>query len=539
MKKLSFLFFICWQFSLIAQENINLHFDKNYYVLGETIWYSAYLIPDNPAAQKSEMLRVEMVDKEGIIQQENNLMLENGKAQGILSIPLDWEEGWYTFHAYTVWNPKPTIKNSATVNIPIYNDFKEHQENVVAIDNTIGGFENSISTTVKTHKENYDRRENIRVDIALPTAFNTATVSVAVVPKAVAIATNNLKITQANFSTTENQQPEAINTFYRQIESIENGKKPLGIGIHYASDNKIQWTVADEDGVFTTTNQLGRNQFTQAFGLFNNQNKTYTAEVPTQALQLTTALSTKYQSTEPLPFNEDIKKYLLQSQQRKKYQEIFNLKQATLTSDEKMETKKFQADITYDLVDYSSMTSIEEFLIEVVPFVKIKTKKGKRTTRMFDELKEFTDHNPVYLINEWLTYDQEAVLNIPISAIETITIYRTNNVLKNQFGVLGNNGVIGIKTTSKIAKEFASNLTNIRPVQGIEKASSFLTTTPSFKRLPDFRSIIYWESDLVVKDGKAQIVFPHSDDLGDFLIKVKGMTSDGQLIEGSGMYQVN
>jgi len=43
----------------------------------------------------------------------------------------------------------------------------------------------------------------------------------------------------------------------------------------------------------------------------------------------------------------------------------------------------------------------------------------------------------------------------------------------------------------------------------------------------------------VIKDGKTQIVFPHSDDLGEFYIKVKGMTSDRQLIEGEGMYQVN
>jgi len=314
---------------------------------------------------------------------------------------------------------------------------------------------------------------------------------------------------------------------------------PLGIGMHYVTDNKIQWTIADEDGVFATTNQLGRNQFAQAFGLFNNQNKLYTAALPTRALKLTSDLSTKNRSTTPLPFNEDIKKNLIQSQQRKKYQEIFNLEQAISANTDKIETKEFQADIAYNLADYASMTSLEEFLIEVVPFVKIKTKKGERTTRMFDELKEFTDDNPVYLINDWFTYDQEAVLNIPIAAVETISIYRTTNILKSQFGVLGNNGVIGIQTNSKIAKEIAETLSNIRPVQGIANGSTFSIPERSFKRLPDFRTIIYWESDIVIKDGKTQIVFPHSDDLGEFYIKVKGMTNDMELIKGEGMYQVN
>jgi len=183
MKNFSFLFFLCWHFTLIAQENINLHFDKNYYVLGETIWYSAYLIPDTPTAQKAEMLRIELVDKEGTILQENNLVLNNGIAEGTLSIPLTWEEGWYTFHAYTVWNPKPMISNSASVNIPIYNDFKEHQENIVAVDNVLDDFENGINTTIKTGKQQYDVRENITVDIELPSSVRTGTISIAVVPK--------------------------------------------------------------------------------------------------------------------------------------------------------------------------------------------------------------------------------------------------------------------------------------------------------------------------------------------------------------------
>ena len=379
----------------------------------------------------------------------------------------------------------------------------------------------------------------VTLDIALPAAIQTGNISVGVVPKKMATATNALQVTQADFATTTTQQPEALNTTYRQIKPLENAKKPLGIGVHYIGDNELQWTAADENGVFATTNRLGIKQSTQFFGLFNNQNKTYTAILPTQALTLTTALSTKARTTEKLPFNATIKKYLAQSQQRKKYQEIFGLEKAVLMSMESIEKQKFQADIVYNLADYASMTTLEEFLIEVVPFVRIKTKKGEPTVRMFNELKKFTTENPLYLVNDWLTDDQASVLNIPIGEVESISIYRTTNTLKKQFGILGNEGVIGIKTKPKVAMKIAEALTNKATVQGIAKTATFSTIKPSFKRLPDFRPLIYWNSDLTVENGKTQITFPHSDDLGEFIITVKGMTADGQLIEGSGTYQVN
>lgn len=539
MKNILFLFFTCWQCTLIAQETINLHFDKNFYVLGETIWYNAYLVRENPNAQKAEMLRVELVDKAGIIQQQHNLLIENGKVKGTLSIPLDWAEGWYTFHAYTVWNPKPRIKNSATVNIPIYDDFKEHIESPLANSNAENNFKNSLAGIVKTDKQQYKRKAIVTIDLALPIGAKTGNVSIAVVPKEMATVTNNLPTIQTDFSTTANQKPEVLNTFYGQIKPLENSGKPLGIGVHYVADNKLQWTAADENGVFATINRLGINQPTQVFGLFNNQNKTYTTALPTQALNLTEALSAKSRVTGKLPFNNLIKKYLIQSQQRKKYQEIFGLEKVVLTSMESVENQKFQPDVVYNLADYASMTSLEEFLLEVVPFVRIKTKKGKPTVRMFNELKEFTEENPVYLVNGWLTHNQETVLNMPITEIESISIYRTTNTLKSQFGILGNEGVIGIQTKSKAALKVVESLTNITPVQGIAKATKFSTLKASFNRLPNFRPLIYWKNDLIIKDGKAQITFPHSDDLGAFSIIIKGMTTEGQLIEGSGGYQVN
>ena len=522
---------------VVAQENINLHFDKNFYVLGETIRYNAYLTAESPTASKATMLRVELVDKAGSIQQQQRLVIEAGSVSGTMTIPLDWKEGWYTFHAYTVWNPKPTIKNSTTVNIPIYDDFKEHEENSIANDSP-ANFKANLTGTVKTNQQRYGKRGMVKVEIAVPTSGKTAIVSVAVLSKEMKAATADLQGIQTEFTTSEAQKPEALNTFYGQVNLAENDRKPLGIGVHYSMDNAVQWTAADENGVFSTTNRLGMNQSAQIFGLFNNQNKTFTGPLATQTLNFTDALSTKYRLTEKLPFNESIKKYLAQSQQRKKYREIFGLEKAVLASIENVEKLSFQPNVAYDVAEYASMTSLEEFLVEVVPFVKIKTKKGKPSVRMFDESKQFTNSNPVYLVDGWLTFDQESVLNIPITEVATIGIYRTTNTLKSQFGILGNEGVVEIKTKPNAAVKIKETLTNISPAQGIKKAIPFSTSKATFNKLPDFRPLIYWKGEVTLKDGKATISFPHSDDLGEFSIIVKGMTAEGELIEGNGAYEV-
>ena len=105
MKKILFLFLCCSSIALYGQENIALHLDKNFYVLGENIWFSAYLSPDNSSAQKAKQLRIAITDNDGNIKKSTYLPIINGSASGMITVPLDWKEGQYMFHAFTVWNP--------------------------------------------------------------------------------------------------------------------------------------------------------------------------------------------------------------------------------------------------------------------------------------------------------------------------------------------------------------------------------------------------------------------------------------------------
>ena len=537
MKKLWILALFIGHFSLSAQEDIHLHFDKPFYVLGETIWFNSYLNTSVSNVQKASVLRIELVNMDGIVQLSKKLPLRNGVAQGSIQIPLDWTDGWYIFHAYTLWNPNPSIKNITSVNIPIYDDFKTYPLSETASLQAEKDFTNSIDCTVKLEKDNYSRQSKVKVNLNL-NGTNASNLSMTVIPKNWVEETALLIPSQANFETSTQQKPESPTAFYGQLTG---DKKPLGVGIHFLMDNQLQWMSSDEKGIFQGENKLGINQQVQAFGLFNQQNQTYTAALNIQAFNPTQDISKQFKNNAPLPSNKGIQQYLQQSQQRKKYKEIFGLNQAVLVNTETTTKKAFQPDVTYEVATYSSMLNLEEFLREVIPFIKIKSKKGKPTITMFNEQKNYTKNNPVYIVDGWLTYNQASVLAIPIASIETVQLFRTTNTLKNQFGILGNNGVIGITTKTKkpvVVNQLIDELTNVSQANDFMQTTPFSTVNRSFEKLPDFRNTIYWNGEVVLQNGKGEISFSHSDDLGAFIIVVKGMTEDGKLIEGRGEYTV-
>lgn len=534
MKKILLLFLFCSSVALYGQENIALQFDKNFYVLGENIWFSAYLSPDNSSAQKAQQLRIAITDKEGNVKKSTYLPITNGSVSGMIPVPLDWKEGRYMFHAFTVWNPNPTIKNSTSVALPIYNDFNpdSYREKDFASKSTLTKPAGELIGKLKTNKMAYQRKENIEVNVS--TANANGTISVAVISNNMMGNAPALKEIQKNFSTSNNQKPEALHTFYGQIETT---KTSLGIGVHFLKDNKIQWVSVDGKGIFTVENKLGLTQSTQVVGLFNNEkNKTYTTPVNSIAINWTKDLPKA--EAKPLPMNDYLRTYLRQSQQRKKYKEVFGVEKPVLVALNTTETKAFQPDVTYNLGDYTSMTTVEEFMQEVIPFVKVKSKKAGREVRMFNELKDYTKANPVYLVDGWLMYDQAKIFELPIAAIKSIAVFRDTKTLKNQFGILGNNGVISISTRKKDKGKVFKTAKNVLTSQGVLNKATFKTAQPKFNKMPNFRSLIYWKDNLELKNGKAIISFPHTDDLGVFSIIIKGLTADGKLIKGQTNYKV-
>lgn len=86
-------------------EKAYLHTDKPYYVLGETIWFTAYLrdIYSLQASQMSKSLYVDVIDPAGKIMASLNLFMDSTHCHGNVDLGLKDLPGTYRLRAYTSW----------------------------------------------------------------------------------------------------------------------------------------------------------------------------------------------------------------------------------------------------------------------------------------------------------------------------------------------------------------------------------------------------------------------------------------------------
>ena len=95
------------RFSLMnPQEKVYLHFDNTGYYMGETIWFTAYVVNGllNRATDMSKVLYVELLSPEGRVLEQQKLKIEQGRASGSISLSGSSKVvvgGFYEVRAYT------------------------------------------------------------------------------------------------------------------------------------------------------------------------------------------------------------------------------------------------------------------------------------------------------------------------------------------------------------------------------------------------------------------------------------------------------
>ena len=86
------------------QEKVYLHFDNTGYYLGETLWFSAYVVtsPQLRPTEMSKVLYVELLTPEGRIVETKKLKIEGGRSHGeFVLTPTQLTSGFYEVRAYT------------------------------------------------------------------------------------------------------------------------------------------------------------------------------------------------------------------------------------------------------------------------------------------------------------------------------------------------------------------------------------------------------------------------------------------------------
>ncbi len=85
------------------QEKIHIHFDKEAYLPGETIWFKAYLFEDDLPSARSTNFYASLYDDNGRLIQQQLCPIYNGVTDGHFQIPDSLQSKQLICRAYTTW----------------------------------------------------------------------------------------------------------------------------------------------------------------------------------------------------------------------------------------------------------------------------------------------------------------------------------------------------------------------------------------------------------------------------------------------------
>jgi hypothetical protein len=146
------------------QEKVYLQFDRPYYYQGDQAFFKAYLRYPSPDMKRemSQVLYVELINKERDILFQKKFKIENGQAVGDFLLPLSLTEKEYYIRSYTSW-----IRNYGP-------DFYFIRPFPVlsTTDRILTGQEQALqeiskSVTVSTEKEAYGKRELVKLQLSV------------------------------------------------------------------------------------------------------------------------------------------------------------------------------------------------------------------------------------------------------------------------------------------------------------------------------------------------------------------------------------
>lgn len=200
---------------------------------------------------------------------------------------------------------------------------------------------------------------------------------------------------------------------------------------------------------------------------------------------------------------------------------------------------------TYNLDDYKRFTTMEEVLREYVRPVNVVVKNGDLNMRIYDEqyINLYNDASEgIYGDNTLVLLDGVPVMNYnKIFSYDPLKVKKLD-VVPRRYILRGSyfKGIVSFETYQGKFDGFEMTPGVVAlDYEGLQLQREFYspayrTTIEKQKRLPDFRSTLFWTPDVLAgQDGQAPLQFYTSDIKGKFLAVLQGFNSIGEPVSNT------
>lgn len=192
--------------------------------------------------------------------------------------------------------------------------------------------------------------------------------------------------------------------------------------------------------------------------------------------------------------------------------------------------------------DYVRLPNLEEVFINLVPDVQFYKKKGVNRIRILSDNASIGIYDPLIMIDHISIFDHEALLALPPEKIDRIDlineVYLKGNVAFG--GVLAIHSKKGDMAGIDLPEgSYFFDYQSFYPQEdGMDPgAGNPDRQTPG--RIPDTRNTIYWNGDLLVRNGSPlEIPFRAPEVSGEYVILVRGVDPLGKVLSATARFRV-
>jgi len=526
------------------RENVILNSDRNTYITGEIIQFSA-LVSNNQQELLSQIIYIELITPKGKQIKGVKYKIKESVVCGQLNIPSNIYNGFYYLRAYTKY-----MRNfgSAAYDYQMIKIINPNQENILnepngedTIKYKLVQTEESRDISIEFNKDTFGLREKVNLTIENKSSNNFSNITTSVVP----LSTSYLHDIKppAYQKTISKFYPETKGISLSGILKDESNDQPLvqknvNLTILHRDKNLFFSTYTNSKGgfYFALPDLMGKKdifispeQVPEAKPklFIHNDFCTNPVNLPTPDFNLN---DNEKETIYKLAVNTQVHKNFYEIAADDTINHHFLLKDSMPFYGQPTHTLK--------LDNYIELATLEDYLKEISFPLKIRENKKKKRFKLIGSHPELNIYEPLIMVDLVPVYNVNDILAIPPSKIDRIEVV-TSPYIKGdiKYGGLVNfitrtNDLGGVKLPDKgmfLNFIFLENKKSTKSKYKIAKSDL----------IPDARNTLYWNTELQLKaNALTKISFNTGDTNETYIIIIKGITKKGKQVISTKTFSV-
>lgn len=497
-----------------------VHVDRPFYVNGEVIWYKLYL----PASMTNQRftVRMDVVNDRGERIDYVHLSSTVGRTvDGYYAIPYDAREGWYQLR-FMAWIEELAAEEAiGSVRIPIYNDLSDGP-----------GVELTEEARYRGATEGTPARLKVDIEMLTPNPQPgdrvRARLRVTDLAGQPIVGSASVAVTDRALTQTDDWFRGTVFTrqFFPRYTGMAKGIVLTGAieqenGAPFLNPVLSAWSDAQQQVFYAKTN-VESGQFSLELPDFTGPQEVQFMEIRQDSLAVDLEpAGTPFQ--EQLPVNDLVRRYQELSALRKRIYQLDNQTEYLLSKERSLpEAAVLTPNESVSFTDYEQFKDVYTFFREVRTTLEFSQRGGLYTARMYNPaIDKYNPGPPVFILDGKLTRDADYIGRLPTSELERVDIYYRQRDLLRQFSALGNYGVVVITSIDGNLEVPASEMADIRTINGYQPPAEFPVLDPADRVLPLLRPTLLWDPQVAIgADGTAEFEWIQTDDISTFRIEV-------------------